>query len=196
MPRSLKRPCVAPGRWKKRGERKEAKGAYEELLAATQPVYVRRSALAALIRLDKDGGEERVLSVLRGDDSALRAVAIAAVRTLPSKDASEKFAVELSGLPPEEQVWLIASLAARGDAAARAILGASLISSEAAVRRAAAGGLGAIGNATSVPLLARALAAAKRGRRTSGHRSGAGEPARKGRNRSGPEPRVGSGSRG
>ena len=70
------------------GDRKTAVAAYEELLAPSQPVYVRRAALDALIRLDKDQGEQRILEVLRGSDSALKPVAIANVRALRSNNAS------------------------------------------------------------------------------------------------------------
>ena len=98
----------------KAGDRKEAKAAYEELVSTTYPAYVRRSAFAGLLGLDKDGGEERILKVLHGTDAVLKPVAISAVRSLSGKGVSERFAAEMTVLLPEEQVWLIESLGARG----------------------------------------------------------------------------------
>jgi len=142
------------------GSRKTAKIAYEQLLAASEPASVRRAALAGLLRLDKDRGEQRILSVLRGPDAALKPVAIAAVPALRSKRASEKFAAELPRLQPQEQAWMIESLAARADPAARAAIAKSLAAPDTAVRRAALSALSRIGDTSAVPLFARALAGA------------------------------------
>jgi HEAT repeat protein len=143
------------------GDVKAAGAAYENLLAAAQPVYVRRAALGALLRLDKAQAQQRILQVLHGSDSALKPVAIANIRALPSDHASEIFAAELPNLPPQEQVCMIDSLAVRGDAAASAAIGNSLASPDAAVRREAVSALGWMGNAWCVPLFARALDRAK-----------------------------------
>lgn len=142
------------------GNRKAAAKIYESCLAPAQPAAVRRGAFAALARIEKDGGEPRILATLRGSDETLRPVAIGLVRSLPSKSASEKFAGQLPGLAPHEQVWLLDSLAARGDKAARATLTASLGSAHANVRRAAAAALSRIGDASSVRPFADAIAAA------------------------------------
>jgi len=84
------------------------------------------------------------------------------VRDLPAKSASATFGAELPNLPPAQQVWLINSLAARRDAAARAALVKMLSDSpDAAVRQAAAQALGQIGDARCVKPLAAALAAAR-----------------------------------
>ena len=141
------------------GNRKTAIAAYQELLAPTQAAYIRRAALDGLLRLDKDQGEQRIVQVLRGPDAALKPVAIAGVRSLRSREATAKFAAELPRLQPQEQVWMIDSLAARGDAAARAAISRSLGSPDAGVRRAAITSLGRVGDFSSVALLARALAA-------------------------------------
>jgi HEAT repeat protein len=134
-----------------------AKPIYEDLLVPSQPAYVRRAALAALLRLDKDQAQQRILQVLRGSDAALKPVAIADIRLLPSGNASEIFAAELPKLSPQEQVWMIDSLAARGDMAACTAIGNSLGSPDAAVRRAAIDTLGRVGGSWCVPLFARAL---------------------------------------
>ena len=140
------------------GNHKTAIAAYQELLVPSQPAYIRRASLEALLRLDKDRGEERILQAIRGSDSALKPVAIAAVRSLKSKQASERFAAELPRLQPQEQVWMIDSLAARSDPAARAAIEKSLSAPDANVRRAAIVALGRVGEVSSVALFARALA--------------------------------------
>jgi HEAT repeat protein len=146
----------------KAGNRRAAAAIYETLIAPTQTAFVRRGAFAALLRCDRDGGEKRILQTLRGNDAVLRPVAVAAVRHLPSKSASEKLGRELPGLAAEEQVWLIDSLAARKDAAARTAIATALAASaDANVRQAAAQALGRIGDARAARPLAQALAAAK-----------------------------------
>ena len=141
--------------------RREAAGAYEELTETSQPAYIRRAAFAALLRLEGDRGEERIMTVLRGSDSALKPVAIAAVRDLHNAGASGRFAQVLSSLGSEEQAWLIDSLAARGDGAAREAIARSVDSSDASVRSAAIDALGRIGDDSCAGTLARAAAQAK-----------------------------------
>jgi HEAT repeat protein len=137
---------------------KAANALYESLLASSQPTYVRRAALDALLRLDKAQAQQRILEVLHGSDTALKPVAIAYVRALPAGNASEVFAAELPKLEAPEQVWMLDSLAARGDTPACTVIGNSVASPHAAVRRAAIDALGRIGSSWCVPLLARALA--------------------------------------
>ncbi len=139
------------------GDGKGAGALYEDLLAVSQPVSVRRAALDALLRLNRGEAQARILQVMHGSDSALKPVAIANVRALTSTNASEVFAAELPKLTPQEQVWMIDSLAARGDATASAAIGNSLGSPEPAVRRAAISALGRMGDAWCVPLFAHTL---------------------------------------
>jgi len=145
----------------KAGNRKAAAAICEELVGPSQSAHVRRGAFVASLALDKDGGQQRILQTLRASDATLKPVAIAAVSSLRSQNASDVFARELPTLPPEDQVWLIDSLAARGDAPARAAIIAKLESSDGGVRRAAAAALGRIGNTTAVRPLAKAIAAVK-----------------------------------
>ena len=136
---------------------KAAATLYESLLAPSYPAYVRRAALEAVLRLDEARAQQRILQILHGSDAALKPVAIANVRALPSNSASEIFAAELPKLQPQEQVWMIDSLAARGDVPACTAIGNSLASPHAAVRRAAISALGRMGNDWCVALFARAL---------------------------------------
>jgi HEAT repeat protein len=152
---------VAADRVAKAGETKVSTQVYSDLLQAFYPAYVRRAALSGLLRLDKEAGEERILQVLRGKDTALKPAAIAAIRLLPSKEASTRFAKEMPKLQPQEQTLLIEALASRNDEASLAAISASLSAGDGAVRRAAAAALGNIGDASTVPTLTKALAAAQ-----------------------------------
>ena len=143
------------------GRTKAASEIYEDFTAASQPLCLRRGAFTALTRIDRDGGQQRILQALRGADAALKPVAIAAVCSLRPGNASEIFARELPSLTPQEQVWMIGSLAVLADAPARAAIIQSLGSSNAGVRRAAAAALSQVGGATAVRPLASAIAAAK-----------------------------------
>jgi HEAT repeat protein len=141
------------------GARKAAVSRYEELVASAASPHVRRGAFEALLRVDADRGETRILRTLRGPDEALKASAIAAVRALPAPGASGKFAAEMSHLTPAQQTWMLDSLAARADEPARAAIVKSLRSPDATVRTAAISALGQIGNASAAGALAYALSA-------------------------------------
>jgi HEAT repeat protein len=143
------------------GDTKAAVAIYNELMAPTQPAFLRRGAFLALLRRDKDGGEERILATLHGGDSLLEPVAIAAIGRLSSPGASEKFALELPKLSTQAQAWMLETLAIRADVAARSALEHSLRSPDSTVQRAAIKGLAHAGNTGSVGGLVQVLAASK-----------------------------------
>jgi HEAT repeat protein len=142
------------------GDRRGASQLYEELLASAQSRAARRGSFHALISLDEDGGQRRILDVLRGDDASLKPLAIAGIIDLSGADVSHKFGAELPRLAADDQVLLIEALAARGDPDAIGIIAAQAKAGDAAVRTAAVQALGQHGDATSVPALAGALAGA------------------------------------
>jgi HEAT repeat protein len=141
----------------RRGDR-SATAIFEELLAASQPVNVRRAAFQGLLRTDADGGEQRSFNALGEADAALKTSAIVQVRRLKSPDASEKFAKRMPSLTPSEQVQMIESLAARNDASGRAAIAGQMTAADASVRRASVVAFAGFGDAGSVPMLAGALA--------------------------------------
>lgn len=144
-----------------RSDASQATAIYSELLAAAQPVNVRRAALEGLLRLDADGGEQRILQVLRGNDPSLKPSAIVQVRRLKSPGASATFAREMAALTAPERIQMVESLAVRNDAAARSAITEQLLADDPEVRRAAAMAFAAIGDAAAVPALAQALARAR-----------------------------------
>ncbi|MCX6909437.1 MAG: hypothetical protein NTY01_15540 [Verrucomicrobia bacterium] len=139
------------------GDHKGATVICEELLQPAQPDNIRRGAFGALLRLEKDGGEQRIVAALRGADAKLKPVAIAAIGSLKSRDASKKFATELPKLQPCEQVFMIEALATRGDEAVRPAINALVSAADIGVRRAAIVAVGRLEGASAVPLLVKAL---------------------------------------
>lgn len=137
-----------------------ARAIYEDLLAASQPVYVRGAAFEGLLRTDADGGEKRCLDALRGNEPVFKPSAIVHVRKLKSPRASARFAAEMPKLTPAEQALMIESLAARNDADARAAITDRILAEDATVRQAAVVALASVGDAGSVPVLAKALGSA------------------------------------
>jgi HEAT repeat protein len=140
------------------GHQKMIITAFEGLLTESEPAYIRRAALQTLIQTDKDQGEERIVKVLHGLDPVLKPVAIAAVRSLRAAGATQKFAGETPNLAPDEQVWMIDSLAARAGPDACSAITGCLTSSHPIVQQAAISALGRIGDASTVGVLAHALA--------------------------------------
>ena len=140
----------------------DAAGAiYKEVLAADAPRRFHRGALLGLMRTAGADAIPFVLKTIRSNDPKMRAAAIANIPTIKGEGVTKRLAAEMPNLPPDAQVLLIGALASRGDTdAGEAVLKAAA-SASAKVRAAAVGALAEIGDASSVPLLARAAAAAK-----------------------------------
>jgi len=134
---------------------------YKEVLAADAPLRFHRGALLGLMRTAGADAIPLVAKTIRSNDPKMRAAAIANIPTLTGDGATKQLAAEMPNLPPEAQVLLIGALAARGDAdAGQAVLKAAA-ADHPAVRAAALTALAEVGDASSVPLLARAAADAK-----------------------------------
>jgi len=130
---------------------------YEELLASSQPLHVRRAALEGVLRTDADGGQKRILDVLDGQDILLKPSAIARIAVLTTPDASKQFARELPRLRPDDQALLIKALAGRNDQDARTAVTEQVFATNPMVRRAAIMALADIGDASAATVLIKAL---------------------------------------
>ena len=154
------------------GEKVAASAIYQDLLEPSHPDNVRRGAFEALLQLDEDAGEQRILDTLRGSDALLKPVAISGVRALRSESTSAKLAQLLPTLPPAEQVWLIQTLSGRRDAAARSAVERGLTSTDATVRLGSIEALAKTGDpAVVAPLLARLAQSANPRERTATERA-------------------------
>jgi HEAT repeat protein len=139
------------------GQTDAAKALYEGLLGTSYPLHVRRGALSALFRLDNDGGQQRILTTLKGSNPQLIPIAIAAVHAVTNAEASDAFANELPKLNPDDQVLMIQALAQRGDLPSLRAVGRQIASTEPGPRLAAITEMGQYGDSSLLPLLTSAL---------------------------------------
>jgi len=102
-----------------------------------------------------------VLKTIRSNDPQMRTAAIANIPTITGEGVTKRLAAEMPNLPADAQVLLIGALAERGGAGANEAVLKAAGSDNAKVRAAAVGALADIGDASSVPFLARAAAEAK-----------------------------------
>ena len=141
-----------------RGRTAEARIIYSQLAGPAEPIWVRRGVL--LGRLDLGGADttDLILSTLKGQDSALKPTAIAAIGSVRDSAAIPRFAAQLPVLEIPEQVLMIGVLAGFKDETVRTALTNAAGHASPAVRAAALQGLGRAGDASCVPMLARIAA--------------------------------------
>jgi|YelNatPaOPRAMG01_1025707.scaffolds.fasta_scaffold00652_5 HEAT repeat protein len=128
---------------------------------ADQPGLPRPARLAALTGLLKYSGEaaaERVLEMIAGADADARAVALNFVPEL-GRAALKRLAAGLDQQPISTQALLLGMLADRGEKAALPVALRLAKQPDEATRRAGVSALGALGDASTVPVLVELLAA-------------------------------------
>jgi len=139
------------------GDARTARRVYADLLQPAQELPVRRAAFEGLLRLDRDGGQARILSQLRSLDQSLKPAAIAAVARLKPGTSSTPFASLLPQLSPEFQAWMIDGISAIADAPALTAATRALGSEYAPVRQAAITAVAKMAGKDSLPSLVIAL---------------------------------------
>ena len=141
-----------------RGRTDQARSIYDQLAGPAEAIWIRRGVL--LGRLDLDGADttDLILSTLKGQDSALKPTAIAAIASVRDSAAIARFAAQLPALAIPEQVLMIGVLAGFKDETVRTALTHAAGHASPAVRAAALQGLGRAGDASCVPMLARIAA--------------------------------------
>ena len=124
------------------------------LLARSTSPFVKAGALHLLAQSDPAHAVPDVLSALRGDQAPMFDVAVRCVRDTTTPEMLSAAIAALPQLRPENQIALLAALAAHSDAPAAAPTVARLLDGKnEAVRTAAATTLGRIGSAADVPRL-------------------------------------------
>ncbi len=141
------------------GEQPPAKAIYRQLYVPGEPVPVRSAALTGLVLAEAGNAAEEIVNVLRGGDPDMEPVAIGLVREIPRTQNIMALAEELPNLSVAGQVQLLAALADRGDPALREVTLSATQSDQLDVRVAALKALAALGDDSTVPLLARVAAA-------------------------------------
>lgn len=141
-------------------EKDKALAIYGKMYGAGEPFQIRLVALQATIKADPAQGMALVTAALKGEDAKMQAAVTRYVRQeLPGAESTKAFAALLAGLKPAGQVLLVKALTDRGDKAAMAEVSALAASPDGDVRLAALQGLGALGDASSVGVLAKVSAA-------------------------------------
>ena len=140
---------------KRNGQGQEALPLLEKLSTANQPRAVRAAALLARVALLEDKGSELALSALEGDDPAMQAAAVQALRQSADEAALAAIAQRLGALSPRQQVRVIAVLAERKVTSALPALVQAASSEDPAIRQPAIAALGTLGSASTVPVLAK-----------------------------------------
>jgi HEAT repeat protein len=136
----------------KAGKSAEAATLYRDLNKAEEPRPIRLAALRGMLVAAGDDAGAMVLRIFSGTDADAKAIAVAALETLPA-GALKALAADMGKLPPEGQVLVLGALASRAEKSQARVAVAALKSDNAAVRRAAVRALGRLGDATVVPQL-------------------------------------------
>jgi len=122
----------------------------EKLCAAEYPRQVRTAAFIGRANIE---GNAVVMAALTGKDETLQAAALTALQNSTDAALIGKVVAKMDSLPPPLQEQLLVLVGAHGDASALPSVTQMTASKEAGVRQAAVKALGAIGNASSVPVL-------------------------------------------
>jgi HEAT repeat protein len=142
------------------GEKDQASAIYAQLNAPQFSEPIRYAAMRGMVRARGENVSEFILSLLKNSDTQTQILAASLVHEIPAKESVAGMAQALPDLAPASQVQLLTSFAERQDAEVRQAAVAATQSDHAEVRAAALQTLGKIGDATTVPLLAK-IAASK-----------------------------------
>jgi len=141
----------------KAGAKDEAARRFEELMARTEPAWVRIAAFRGLVAVTPEQAASRVMKSLNGDDALWRATAGEAIRGM--RDL-KPYADAFGGLTPAAQAVVLDILGQRKHPAARGVTMAALGNRDESVRAAALEVLGSVGTVEDVPRLVEAVAKA------------------------------------
>lgn len=144
-----------------RGDRKGALAIYKELYGAGETEMIRVAALTGLAATVEKESITLLSQALGGPSERVQAVAIRLLNQMPGPVVTRMLIEQLPKLSATGQVRVLAALADRGDASARSALLGATRSGVQEVRIAALDGLGRLGDASSVNLLAEAAANAE-----------------------------------
>ena len=141
------------------GKKDVAAGVYKQVYDAPGIEAFRVAAFRGLLAAGDASAWQLILQNLRSDDPKMWPAAARFAREIPGTEGTQVLAAALPKLAPKPQALLIASLAARGDAAALPAVLAAAEHKDEGVQVAALDALGALGDAATVPALAAAAAA-------------------------------------
>ena len=146
-------------RFAERGEKAAAIEVYKQMMAPGERRMVRARALTGLTAAEGKDAIPALIVEMESSDPELEAIAVRLLNGLPGADITKVMVAEFPKIPAFGQAHLLTAMAQRGDIAARPALVAALKSPAPAVRAAALAGIGSLGDASSVKVLAEAAAA-------------------------------------
>jgi HEAT repeat protein len=141
------------------GQAGKAIAVYKKLDGPDVPTPIRVAALRGQISADKANAHVIILNVVRGGDAASQSVAIKLIRDLNNKSNLREIAAELPNISPAHQVQLLSAFGDLGDDSVREYVVISAEAEGPEVRVAALKALAALGDASTVNLLAEKAAA-------------------------------------
>jgi len=140
------------------GDAAAAGGVYEGLFTERNPMPIRIAALRGIVRSKKEAAAGTLLALMSHREADLRRAANRFVIELHGPAATRALAAGLDSLPPAGQLVLLDALSFRADPAAAPQVTSLVASKTEAVRLAAIRALAVVGDAGSVPVLAKAAA--------------------------------------
>lgn len=141
-----------------RGRKEASAGLYDAVRSAEVPSPLRLAALRGAILARGEAGVPQLTEALRSAEPAVREMAIRVSREMGGAAVTRTLAGALEPAAPEMQVLLVRALADRGDRSVRGPVERLAESDAPAVRSASLEALGVLGEASSVPVLLRAVA--------------------------------------
>lgn len=144
----------------KAGARDRAAAIYTRLNRPEETPAIRRAAVRGWLESGVEGGLNRAVELVQGDDPRMRAEALRYFEWAPGAEFTVALAGKLPVLAAPAQVAVVDALGARGDATALPAVAALAASSDHEVRVATLRALGPLGDVSTVELLAHAAASA------------------------------------
>ena len=137
------------------GQLSAAASMYDKVLKSSQPSYVQAAALRGMASaVPPAEAATLIIKGLSSPDPDLRSVAARSAQEIAGAEVTRALAEQLPKLSPAAQILLLQALGVRGDRAAIAAVTSGYNSPETSVRVAAIEAMGAVGDASSVRLLA------------------------------------------
>ena len=146
-----------------RGDKAAASKVYRQLLAREEPQALRVAALRGLVETAGREAVPALTAELSAKSQVAQAAAVRLLSQMPGPEITALLVGQFPKSPPSAQPRLLAALADRGDTSARPLFQEALKSGTVEVRSAAVAGLGKLGDASSVMVLAETAASSEGG---------------------------------
>lgn len=141
------------------GQKDDAVKIYTKMFSAENGTWIRIAAYKGFVQAQKDKAVPVILELLKDKNLDLQRAAGKFMTEMPGDVVTKALAEQLENLGPDAQVVLLGAIEARGDKAAASYVAKAVKSDNGAVRLAAIEGLGVLGDASHVELLAAASVA-------------------------------------